>query len=81
MDADCPATSWAPRGQRFDSRWGSVEVVRARWLWRGVNTRESEDEERTWAARGTRTRLRFYREREGRGEVAGGGRVKGGRRV
>jgi hypothetical protein len=46
-----------------------------------VNTRESEDEERTWAARGTRTRLRFYREREGRGEVAGEGRVKGGRRV
>lgn len=66
MDADCPATSWAPRGQRFDSEWGSVEVVWARWVWRGVNTRESEDEERTWAARGKGLVVHFIDEGEGR---------------
>jgi hypothetical protein len=30
MDADCPVTSWARRGQGFESRWGSVEVLRGR---------------------------------------------------
>jgi hypothetical protein len=47
MDTDCPATSWARRGQGFDSRWGSIEVLRGRsddelhdGEWRGRVNRE-----------------------------------------
>jgi hypothetical protein len=41
MDADCPTTSWARCGQGFDSRWGSVEVLRG---WSGDELHDGEGE-------------------------------------